>query len=41
MENATSAGVTIVVNATSKNKLSTVDRQRNYVDFMSTIARQQ
>jgi hypothetical protein len=29
------------MNAASKNRLSTVDYQRNYVDHMSTAARQQ
>jgi hypothetical protein len=41
MENAASAGAVAVVNTASKNKLSAVDRQRNYVDCMSTAARQQ
>jgi hypothetical protein len=29
------------VNTASRNRLSTVERQRNYVDRMSTAARQQ
>jgi hypothetical protein len=41
LQNAASVGATADVNATSKNRLSVVDRQQNYVDYMSTIARQQ
>jgi hypothetical protein len=41
MENIAFAGAAAVVNAASWNRLSTVDRQWNYVDRMSTAARQQ
>jgi len=41
MENTTSVGIAAAMNAASWNRLSTVDRQRNYVDRMSTAARQQ
>jgi len=41
MENVVFAGAMTTVNATSRNRLSAVDRQRNYVDRMSTATRQQ
>jgi len=41
LQNAASAGAAVLVNAASMSKLSAVDRQRNYVDRMSTATRQQ
>jgi hypothetical protein len=41
LQNATSVGVAAVVNAASRNKLSAADRQRNYLDRMSTATQQQ
>jgi hypothetical protein len=41
MENTASAGTAAVVNVASWNRLFTVDRWQNYVDRMSTAARQQ
>jgi hypothetical protein len=41
LQNAASVGVAAVVNAASRNRLFAADRQRNYLDRMSTAARQQ
>jgi hypothetical protein len=40
LQNAASVGVAAVVNAASRNKLSTADHQRNYLDHMSIATRQ-
>ncbi len=41
LQNVASVGAAVVVNAASRNKLFAVDCQRNYLDRMSTAARQQ
>ncbi len=41
LQNVAFVGVAVVVNVASRNKLSTTDRQRNYLDRMSTVAQQQ
>jgi hypothetical protein len=41
LQNVAYAGVTVVVNAASRNRLFAADRQRNYLDRMSTATRQQ
>ncbi len=41
LQNATSVGDAAAMNGASRNRLSTADRQRNYLDRMSTAAQQQ
>ncbi|CAM6073182.1 unnamed protein product [Sphagnum tenellum] len=41
LQNAASVGAAAAVNAASRNRLYVVDRQRNYLDRMSTAAQQQ
>jgi len=38
MENTASVGAAVAMNVASWNRFSTVDRQRNYVDHISTSA---
>jgi hypothetical protein len=41
LQNVASVGAVAVVNVASRNRLFVVDRQRNYLDRMSIVARQQ
>jgi hypothetical protein len=41
LQTTASVGAAAAVNAASRNKLSVADRQRNYLDRMSTATQQQ